>query len=211
MIYYLTGAERAETRAVAAQGYALGVIAQPDSNVHMHAHHYPVWAVDNGCFAKGDKFNLDKYLTWLAALPHRGHCIFATAPDVLGDATATWQRSAEVLPTLRQLGYNPALVAQDGWDGVAVDWSAFDVLFLGGSDAFKLGPAGERATCEAVARGKWVHMGRVNSYKRLKLAHDWGCDSADGTYIKYAPFVNIPNVVSWLERINGPLEKEQTA
>lgn len=45
----------------------------------------------------------------------------------------------------------------------------FDVLFLGGSTAWKLGSAARRLTTEAKARGKQVHMGRVNSLKRLML------------------------------------------
>ena len=30
-------------------------------------------------------------------------------------------------------------------------------------------------------RGKWVHMGRVNSTRRIRYAASIGCDSVDGT------------------------------
>jgi hypothetical protein len=76
--------------------------------------------------------------------------------------------------------------------------SAFDVLFLGGSDGFKLGNEGWVATQRAKAAGKWVHMGRVNSLKRLLYAASIGCDSADGTFVGHGPSQNVPKVLSWL-------------
>ena len=34
---------------------------------------------------------------------------------------------------------------------------------------------------EAKRRRKWVHMGRVNSERRIRYAASIGCDSIDGT------------------------------
>ena len=42
-------------------------------------------------------------------------------------------------------------------------------------------------------------MGRVNSLRRLRAAQQGGYDSADGTYVKYAPDRNLPQVVAWLD------------
>jgi hypothetical protein len=42
-----------------------------------------------------------------------------------------------------------------------VPWDAFDVLFLGGTTDWKLGPAAADLTAEARRRGLVVHMGRV--------------------------------------------------
>lgn len=163
-----------------------------------------VWGADNGCFSKPETFSLDRYLGWLAARP-AGTCLFATAPDVVGDAIATLNRSLPVFPKIRALGYQAALVAQDGLENVRIiPWHAFDVLFIGGSTEWKLGAACAAIVREAKARGKWVHMGRVNSFKRLAYAQAIGCDSADGTFVAFGPDRNVPQLVSWLDRLNMP-------
>ncbi|MGN6561771.1 MAG: hypothetical protein ACTHMU_03845 [Thermomicrobiales bacterium] len=175
--------------------------------------YYEMYAADNGCYAAGDCFDLDAYLSWLATLPHRDRCLFAVAPDVVGDAAATWSRSALVLPVLRDLGYRAALVAQDGFDASAVDWSAFDCLFVGGTDTYKLSEAAYGAVHEAKQRGKWCHMGRVNSLRRLRAAAISGYDSADGTFIKFGPDRRLPELLGWLDtlRRQGRLDLWETA
>lgn len=157
---------------------------------------------DNGCYSRGEEFDLDRYLAWLSTLTWaREKCLFATGPDVMGNALATWERSREVLPRIRDLGLPAALVAQDGIERMTIEWDVFDVLFLGGSTEFKLHPDRERLVSQAKARGKWVHMGRVNSLQRLRLAHDWGCDSADGNAIGFCPTQNLPKVLNWLDSL----------
>ena len=54
---------------------------------------------------------------------------------------------------------------------------------------------------EAKARGKWTHMGRVNSGRRLLHAADIGCGSADGTYVAFGPHQNIRHLMRWLDSI----------
>lgn len=162
-----------------------------------------IWAADNGCYSAGDRFDLARYLAWLAR-PRRAveRALFAVAPDVVGDATATWRRSAPVLPILRELGYPAALVAQDGWDAAAVDWSAFDVLFIGGTTRWKRADAGGfRACADALARGKTVHFGRVNGGPFLRHVAAAGASSADGTGLAYAPEKLWPRVTGWLDRL----------
>jgi len=156
-----------------------------------------VWCADNGCFGQGYPGD-ERWLAWLTK--HKDDaatCLFATAPDVVGDAAATLERSAPFLPKIRALGYPAALVAQDGLEDLVVPWDDFDVLFIGGTDAFKLGAAARGLVREAKARGKHVHMGRVNSGKRYKYAHAIGCDSVDGTYLTFGPKKNLPKLLSW--------------
>jgi hypothetical protein len=62
-----------------------------------------------------------------------------------------------------------------------VTYSKADVYTLAVSTAFKLGDAAARVAAEAKARGKWVHMGRVNTAQRIAYARSIGCDSIDGT------------------------------
>lgn len=170
------------------------------------------WCADNGCFGKGYPGD-DKWLAWLASYSAEqiSRCRFATAPDVVGDAAATLERSLPFLPKIRALGYPAAFVAQDGIEDIRIPWAEFDALFIGGSTEFKLGHEAWRVAVNAKARGKWVHMGRVNSQKRLEYAAAIGCDSADGTYLTFGPDVNLPNVLAWLRKVNHQTALEITA
>lgn len=160
------------------------------------------WCADNGCFGKGYPGD-DAFLRWLARLaPHAGRCAFATAPDVVADAEATLRRSAPFLPVIRGLGYPVALVAQDGIEHLDPPWDEFDVLFLGGSTGWKLGPHARRVAAEAKARGKRVHGGRGNTRQRLRYFHDIGCDSADGTTLARGADRNLPPLLAWLRELN---------
>jgi hypothetical protein len=157
------------------------------------------WAADNGRFSAPAQYTDAGYLGWLARQPME-RCLFAVAPDVLADHTATIHLSRPLFPRLRALGYRAGFVAQDGWREYDTPWDEFDCLFLGGSTTFKLG-RGAAAVAAARARGKWAHMGRVNSYRRLRLAAAIGCHSADGTFLKFGPDVNEPRMLAWLEAL----------
>ena len=155
------------------------------------------WCADNGCFGKGYPGD-EKWLAWLEKNKHAAaDCLFATAPDVVGDAAATLERSAPFLPLIRALGYPAALVAQDGLEDLEVPWDEFDVLFIGGSTEWKLGPAARSLIREAKERGKWVHCGRVNSERRYRIMHEAGCDSVDGTFLTFGPDILLPRLLSW--------------
>lgn len=157
-----------------------------------------VWAADNGCFGKGYPGD-EEWFAWLQA--NQGDaatCLFAVAPDVVGDAAGTIARSLPWLQPIRDLGYPAALVAQDGLEGLEIPWDLFDVLFIGGTTEWKLGPYARMVIAEAKRRGKWIHMGRVNSEKRYRYAHGLGCDSADGTFLVFGPDKNLPRLKTWL-------------
>ena len=149
---------------------------------------------------------------------------------------ATIERSKPILPLIRSYGYKAAFVAQDGLEEhlAKIPWSAFDVLFLGGGQSpryltatnrvrnaqgewvgeWKLTPGARRLVDLAKAKGKWVHMGRVNSFKRLSIAAEFGCDSADGTCIgRHAkgPTFATAEVISWLDRLNTGSGKTEAA
>lgn len=160
-----------------------------------HAGDVP-WIADNGAFS--DKFDERTWSAFLRKNAHRAEtCLFATAPDVVGDAKATLERSVPWLPWIRSLGYPAALVAQDGLENLTVPWDDFDVLFIGGTTSWKLGAHARELVAEAKRRGKWVHMGRVNSERRWKYAEAIGADSCDGTFLTYGPDVNLPRLMAW--------------
>lgn len=200
---YLTGAVGPGTHELAAQGL-VGMMAQPMSAYAPETiGQYPWYACDNAAFSadmKPRNVEVFAFLEWLDKMP-RERCLFAAAPDVMCDAAATWQRSRPVLPLIREHGYKAALVCQNGFPGVDTQWDEFDCLFIGGDDPWKLGTAVYTIVQEARALGKWVHMGRVNSEKRLRYAATIGCDSADGTFLKYAPDHNIGRMLKWFRNM----------
>jgi hypothetical protein len=162
-----------------------------------------LWAADNGCYTNPD-LDVAEYLAWLERLKEfQETCLFATAPDVVGDARATWERSKDILPQIRQLGYAAALVAQDGIEDYPIQWDAFDTLFIGGTTEWKLSSNVHLLCREALKEGKWVHMGRVNSFRRLLRARFAGCQSADGTQLAFAPDKRLAQLEKWFDFINA--------
>ena len=120
------------------------------------------WCADNGCFS--DKWDEAKWWKFLVDNAHdAATCLFAVAPDVVGDAWRSHLKSYPWLTRIRALGYPVAYVAQDGLENHPIPWHDFDVLFVGGTTEWKLGPAAREVVAEAKRRGKQVHMGRVNS------------------------------------------------
>lgn len=163
-----------------------------------------IWAADNGCFNERTYAGDEAWFAWLERnAGQAATCLFATAPDVVGDHAATLARSLPWLAHIRALGYPAAFVAQNGATVDGIPWDAFDVLFIGGSTDWKLGPEAASLALVARRKGKRVHMGRVNSYKRLRHAAAIGCDTADGTYLAFGPDVNVPRLRSWLDRLHA--------
>ncbi|GAA2628131.1 hypothetical protein GCM10010411_76780 [Actinomadura fulvescens] len=167
-----------------------------------------LFAADNSAFTghyPGDA----EYLSWLEGLaPHADRALWVTAPDCVADHYTTWARSRDVLPAIRDLGFPAAFVAQDGmeYDHSYDLWESFDVLFLGGTTTWKLGPAAADLVSNALQWDKCVHLGRVNSLKRLRYADYIGADTADGTYLTYGPDRLLPTVRSWVRQL-----RDQTA
>lgn len=157
------------------------------------------WIADNGAFS--DKWDADEWWAWLIAQPRT--CRFAVAPDVVGDWLATLERFDEWEPRMHAEGFPVALVAQDGATPDTTPWERLDALFIGGSTAWKLSAESVAMIRAAKARGLWVHIGRVNSLRRLRWAAAHGADSADGTFLTFAPNENLPKLTRWLSRVNA--------
>ena len=163
------------------------------------------WGGDNGKFGedgpRADWLGPDKWIRWLARQAKRYSadlCRFAVAPDVPFSAAGTLAESLPHLARIRDLGLPAAFAAQDGCDTLGIPWDEFDVLFLAGSTEWKVGEVARRLTGEAHELGKWVHMGRVNTKDRLTRARTFGCDSVDGTYLRFGPDTNLPILLGWL-------------
>lgn len=214
-ITYLTGCSTELTRQAGRP--ELGLLVTPATSLHLQIGCYPVYGADNGCYVaskKGRGFDPEGWLRWLEKLPREG-CAFAALPDVLewftdpetgadfcvGNLEATLERSARYAEQVRSLGLPVALVAQDGLLSLEQVPFEVDALFVGGSDGYKLGPEAAGLCREASEAGKWVHVGRVNSYKRLAYCASIGADSADGTFVGFAPTENFGRVLGWFDKL----------
>ena len=134
------------------------------------------WAADNDAFSDWSE---PRFVAMLAALAGTPGCLFVTAPDIVGDHAATLERYHHWAPQIHDVGLPVAFVAQDGCTPAAIP--GCDAVFIGGTNAFKLSLAAERVAAEALHRRLWLHMGRVNSYRRMRYAHALGCQLIDGT------------------------------
>jgi len=179
----------------------LGWMSSPDIGSKLPAADF--WAFDNACFAHPGEFEWGR---WERALRRRmadapSTCLFVVAPDVPFDADGTIQRFAQYRDRLLALGVPLAFVTQDGMGVEDVPWGDIDALFIGGSTTWKTGHESGAIATAARERRKWVHMGRVNSLKRLRVAASMGCDSVDGTFLKYGPDVNWERLKGWLSSL----------
>jgi hypothetical protein len=162
-----------------------------------------VWAADNDAFSG---FDPEAFISMLAQYAdHRASCRFVAVPDVVADAAATRARFDRWSPVVATHGYPLAFVAQDGLTIAACPWEQFDALFIGGSTAFKLGPEARQLVGWAKALGKWVHMGRVNSARRLRYAEMIGCDSVDGSGFSRFPDEMRGRADRWYSQPSMPL------
>lgn len=140
------------------------------------------WAADNDCF---NSFDLLRYTQMLQAVHDLPGCLFVAVPDAVGDADRTIKMFHHWRPYLRRYDLPIALVLQDGM-GTDLPWDDLDAVFIGGTTDWKLGAGAAAIVAEARARGKWCHMGRVNSARRIAYAKSIGVQSVDGT--KWARF-----------------------
>lgn len=152
---------------------------------------------DNDCFVGFDEAKYRRFLKKMAGAPR---CLFATAPDVVADAKATMASFPWWKPVIESAGLPVALVGQDGVEDLDIPWDDFSAWFVGGSTEWKMSQASADLLTEAKRRGKWCHVGRVNSLKRLDAAMMMGADSVDGTATSRWGKVYIHKFCAWIDR-----------
>lgn len=193
---YLATASTSQVRDAMATG-VLGQMVTPEEGKR------PVpgtcWAIDNGCFSS--RWTPDRWLAALDRYRDTPGCLFAVVPDVVADARATNERWARWHGSVRNRGYRCAYVLQNGCTSIPASVGA---VFIGGDDAFKLGHEARELVAQAKTRRLWVHMGRVNSQRRLRYAAAIGCDSVDGTFLAFGPDTNLPRLKRYLRRAAEP-------
>lgn len=159
-------------------GCEVGQLLTPLTRYHLRDPSRP-WAIDNGGYSGLD---VQSFASLLQREEHRkAHCLFVTAPDVVGSARRTLEIFDRWRPKLS--GWKVALVCQDGQENLPLPWDDVDAVFIGGSTNWKCGPYAEHIVRAAKALEKWVHIGRVNEPGRFDHFHKLGADSCDGTGI----------------------------
>lgn len=161
---------------------------------------YLPWAADNGAFAGFDPAAFRRLLRKVAGRPR---CLFVACPDVVGDHAGTLARFREWSGEVRGCGQPVAFVGQDGAEAGPVPWDDFDAWFVGGGTAWKLSAASADLCREARRRGKWVHVGRVNSRRRMEVAHRFGAHSVDGSSASMYGDKYIHKYCAWLGHIEA--------
>jgi hypothetical protein len=137
------------------------------------------FAIDNGAFSRFDEFGFVALLQRHEA--RQKLCRFVVVPDVPFSARRTlevferWEKRHELD------GWRLALAMQDGQEDMPIPWELFACAFIGGSTKWKDGPAAAAIVKAAIALGKWVHVGRVNTPGRFERFEALGAHSIDGT------------------------------
>lgn len=195
---YLTGALNQDTREFIGSGVPwLGVMDTPRSRYSFDRSWS--WAADNGCFSKRP-WDESEWWSWLEGLDRSA--LFATCPDVVGDWLATQRRWSTYSAEMRRVGFRVAYVLQDGAPDFPFE---ADAVFVGGTDNYKLSADAQRLVRKAKALGKWAHMGRVNSDRRIWTAWSWGCDSVDGTMLAFGADYNLGRLRRCFDPAQGQL------
>jgi hypothetical protein len=105
---------------------------------------------------------------------------------------------------LEEIGRIPfplAFVLQNGCHESEVPWGAIDAVFVGGDNRFKLRQSAGLIEA-AKSRGKAVHIGRVNTLRRLRYAYDLGADTVDGTAYSMYPEAHLPTALSFVRGLD---------
>lgn len=178
MILLVTKAHPSIERLRRLVGPVVGRLLTPRHFSNVEAIDYP-WAADNDCF---NGFQERRYVAMLDALARAtGRPLFVSVPDVVADSAATDQLWDVWAPRLVDRGLPAAYVMQDGCVSVRDVPADAAAVFVGGTTHYKLSESTARLIAAVKDRGMHVHMGRVNSLRRIRYAASVGCDSIDGT------------------------------
>jgi len=131
---------------------------------------YMPYALDNGCFTRWDEKEFFLMLRKASLLKRKP--LWVCVPDVVADAEETnkrWHKYHNLIE------FKKAFVAQDGHEPQDVPKEAYAV-FIGGTTKWKIDNAHKFKGIT-----QWLHVGRVNTWNRLKWAELIGADSVDGT------------------------------
>lgn len=163
----------------------------------------PVWpdgtpaayALDNGAwtaYQKGKPFDVAAF-EWAVDTIGQG-ADWVVMPDCVGDKAETLRMAEQWHGRLD--GMRVLFAVQDGMtvDEVAHWLGKTWGLFVGGTTEWKLATIHQWGAL-AKEHGKWCHVGRVNTGKRIRLCHAHGVNSIDGTSV-----TRFPKTLTYLDK-----------
>ena len=174
------------------------------------------YAIDNGRFSActNDKeWSKDDFRTLCdKAASNKNKPIFITVPDVVGDAKKTkkeWGYWTRPQSWLHSYEIPLAFVMQDGMTLDDIPPNA-DWVFVGGSQKWKR--SNIYKICNGGKRYKnypKVHIGGINSARRLWICHKAGAKSVDGTGWCRGDAVRWVGLLQYLYRSTNNLNEKQ--
>ncbi len=182
----------------------LGVLHTPQNGNRLCSLPLP-WACDNSAFSNPDD---DKFWrlcanAWGVETYHPP--LWVAVPDIVGDHSETrrlfgiWRHYW--LEEIGRIPFPLAFVLQNGCTVDEVPWDDIAAVFVGGDNEFKLRQSAGLIDA-AKARGKMVHIGRVNTHRRLRYAYDLGADTVDGTNYSMFSETHLPGALAFVKGLD---------
>lgn len=162
------------------------------------------WVMDNGSFSNFDEA---AFMRMACVAISDNYCKWFAMPDVVGDHSETIRLFSMYKSLLEKmwipkpdLSKKMAFVIQDGASVATIPWAEITAVFLGGTTKFKLSRLAWIILEEAKKRGKWVHVGRVNTPPRINYFHGIA-DSIDGSGIAMYDHM-LDDAIDIIEQLN---------
>lgn len=158
------------------------------------------YALDNGAwgaFVRQRPWEEDRFLRLVDTFG--GRADFVVIPDVVADAPRTLELADVWIRRLDGIPRYLALQDGMGFSDVLPFVARVAGFFLGGSTAWKLRSAAEwGGFCSR--HGRYLHVGRVNTIKRIRLMRDAGAHSFDGSNASRFAKVKLPGLQGELDQ-----------
>ena len=197
MILLVSGGTRTVNRLVGHPN--LGVLVTPASR-NLAPPEGVTWACDNSAFSGFDDAS---FRQMLKRVESRRDCMWIAAPDVVGDHPATLALWPKWIRVIIEHGHMAAFVAQDGCTVENLPWGqGMFAIFIGGTTRWKLGTEAARIVHEANRQGRWTHMGRVNTLRRLFYAQSIGVKSVDGSKFSRFGETYLPTTLDYMAQLD---------
>jgi len=161
------------------------------------------WVLDNGCFTE---FKEDTWLRMVMQGINDNDMLWFTMPDEVANHRITlnlFERYKEALSTIMSWDVfkdKAAFVLQDGCNINEIPWDDITAIFLGGSTKFKLSREAYQMLQAGRERGKWVHVGRVNTTPRI-VYFSRVANSIDGSGIAKYDWM-LDNAIELIDGLN---------
>lgn len=181
-----------------------GCLVTPDTWARCRVPAGMLLACDNGAWgAHAGRRAWDSALFARMAESVAQRAAWVVCPDVVADARASWELTLQWLPWCLERFSLVLLAVQDGMDPDAVEalLGPRVGIFVGGSTEWKLETLA--AWCQiGHFYDAYVHVGRVNSVRRIVMCGEAGADSVDGNNVVLFP-VNMPRLDRAMKRFGG--------